>query len=213
MVMPLGHKHTEETKKRMSETHKRIGNKPPSWLGKKHTKETKRKMAIASSAIQKPWVISRNKDPNYWTAERRLKLSESLKKRDIDWSFLKKVHEGNRGKKRTPEQCRSISLRLRGSKSSFWRGGKTSESQKIRASVEYRSWRTSVFERDNYTCVDCGARNGNGYTVYLEADHIKPFSLYPELRFEISNGRTLCEPCHGKTDTYGNKIRNHEKRI
>jgi 5-methylcytosine-specific restriction endonuclease McrA len=33
----------------------------------------------------------------------------------------------------------------------------------------------------------------------LEADHIKPWAYFPSLRFELSNGRTLCRPCHDKT--------------
>ena len=78
-----------------------------------------------------------------------------------------------------------------------WRGGVTKINERIRKSIEYKLWRESVFKRDNFTCVWCGQRGGK-----LNADHIKPFALYPELRFAIDNGRTLCRECHRKTDTY-----------
>lgn len=71
-----------------------------------------------------------------------------------------------------------------------------------RYSVEAKQWRKSVFERDNYTCQKCSVRG-----TYLEADHIKPFAYYPELRYEISNGRTLCRPCHNKTKVGSKKMR------
>lgn len=83
--------------------------------------------------------------------------------------------------------------------------GKRTADKKIRQSMVYRKWREAVFKRDGYSCVICGDRNytGRGETVIINADHIKPFALHPELRFDINNGRTLCEPCHRKTKTYG----------
>lgn len=83
-----------------------------------------------------------------------------------------------------------------------WKGGITPLQMKIRNSMEYKLWRNAVFERDNYTCIWCGSRSGNGKRIALAADHIKPFCDYPELRFAIDNGRTLCNDCHKKTDTY-----------
>lgn len=56
---------------------------------------------------------------------------------------------------------------------------------------EYKTWRKAVYERDNYTCQKCNKRGGR-----LEAHHIKPWSDYPEVRFDVNNGMTLCETCH-----------------
>jgi len=83
-----------------------------------------------------------------------------------------------------------------------WRGGITPVNEVIRKSLESRIWRRAVFERDNWTCQNCEIRSGNGKKVVLHADHIKPFAFFPELRFAIDNGRTLCKPCHKTTDTY-----------
>ena len=88
----------------------------------------------------------------------------------------------------------------RGKLNPNWKGGLH---YTIWKSPEYQQWRKAVFERDNYTCQDCGDNKGGN----LEADHIKPRYLYPELTFIVVNGRTLCNICHKKTDTYGEKVK------
>lgn len=80
----------------------------------------------------------------------------------------------------------------------------------IRNSKEYREWRNAVLERDDGKCVLCGRRKKPSKGIRMEVDHIKPFLLFPELAFDINNGRTLCSTCHRKTDTYGNS-KEHRK--
>jgi 5-methylcytosine-specific restriction endonuclease McrA len=69
-----------------------------------------------------------------------------------------------------------------------------------------------IFRRDRFTCTKCGIHSGCGHVVVLNADHIKPFSLYPELRCDVSNGRTLCLDCHRKTETYGGRFRHQVEK-
>lgn len=88
---------------------------------------------------------------------------------------------------------RLVAQRQRGAQSHLWRGGLTASTLILRGSAETTAWRRAVFARDNYACTRCGA------TGKLSADHIKPWALYPELRWDIGNGRTLCWPCHKET--------------
>lgn len=74
----------------------------------------------------------------------------------------------------------------------------------IRNSLEYKEWRRKVVERDKRRCVLCKRKGNRDKGIKLEADHILPFLLYPELIFDVENGRTLCSNCHRNTPTYGN---------
>lgn len=95
---------------------------------------------------------------------------------------------------RDEETREKISATLQGIEYDDWNGFKESLNSLIRKSRDYRDWRIRVFERDNYTCQECGKNN-----CYLHAHHIKPFSKFPKLRFEVDNGITLCEDCHYNT--------------
>ena len=72
-----------------------------------------------------------------------------------------------------------------------YKGGISAENHIIRNSLEMKIWRAKVFKRDKYTCQHCKEAGG-----ILNAHHIKPFASYPELRFELTNGLTLCKNCH-----------------
>jgi hypothetical protein len=84
-----------------------------------------------------------------------------------------------------------------GAQSHLWKGGVSKRYKQGYCSTEYKQWRSNVFTRDAYRCVMCGQIGG-----YLTAHHIKSFAHYPELRYEINNGITLCEECHKLTDNY-----------
>lgn len=102
-----------------------------------------------------------------------------------------------------PMKRLEVRMKFSGSKCHFWKGGISPINKRIRRSLEYLEWRESVFKRDNWTCQNCNARDGRE----LHPHHIKSFSKYPELRFELSNGLTLCIGCHKLTDNYAYKAK------
>jgi hypothetical protein len=104
-----------------------------------------------------------------------------------------------KGVPKSLEMRKKLADAHRGEKSYTWKGGITPIHKKIRNTFELKLWRKAVLERDDYTCQFCGVKKEKG----MEVDHIKSFAKYPELRTSIENGRTLCNPCHRKTDTYG----------
>lgn len=61
-----------------------------------------------------------------------------------------------------------------------------------------------VKRRDNWKCQECGVQASR--KVRVVADHIKPWATHPKMRFDLSNGRTLCFACHTKTPSYGRTL-------
>lgn len=171
--------------------------------GYKMSLETKKKMSLARLGKKFPYI------PHY-KKRGQLSWNKGLKgymagKKHYNWKGgLPKCKDCKKQlSNRYAIRCRQCDKKLYiGSNNPSWKGGITPINRSIRTSKEYELWRKSVYERDNYTCIWCGQIGGK-----LNADHIKPFSLYPELRFAIDNGRTLCEECHKTTETFGSKSR------
>lgn len=72
-----------------------------------------------------------------------------------------------------------------------WKGGQKNN-YRIRNSKKMIEFKKHCLKRDNYKCIKCGK------TEQLHVHHIKEFSKFPQYRFDIDNGITLCKDCHQK---------------
>lgn len=178
--------------------------------GVPHSEETKRKISAAHEAVPlskdhkrriSESLKGKKKPP--WSDERREKQSLALvgKRISPNTEFKKGQVSPNKGKR-----CPWAKFpRLKGEKNHNWKGGIAPERVKIRNSIISRLWREEVFFRDNWTCQKCRIRSGNGKAIYLVAHHIQNFAEYPEIRFSVENGITLCKDCH--KEIHKNKAR------
>jgi hypothetical protein len=89
--------------------------------------------------------------------------------------FKKKV--GYNRKKYCSKKCRYVAARIE-------------DEDRGRRSYKYKHWRQAVLIRDDYSCQHCGA------TKKLQAHHIKEWKDFPDLRYDVNNGLTLCTSCH-----------------
>ena len=137
-----------------------------------------------------------------WTKKIIEKSSKSLRgrklsKEHIEKLRLKKIGNkngcGNKGVKRSKEAIKNIrEARKKQTGENHWRWIKDRAKLKTDRlkmyDVKYKYWMKEVKDRDNWKCKinnkDCNGR--------LEAHHILPWSKFPELRYEVNNGITLC---------------------
>lgn len=167
-----------EHRQRLSEVKK--ANPPRYWLGKKMPES-------ARAAMRGPRVPL--------SPEHRQKLSVIRKER-----FKNPIERAKcvswLGRHHTLADLKKMSLAQKGANGSGWKGGVSSQNECIRQSSEFKQWRDAVFSRDNYTCRRCSAKHQAGSRPKLHPHHIKTFAEYPELRFVVENGLTLCASCH-----------------
>lgn len=99
----------------------------------------------------------------------------------------------NKGKKSKPESV----LKLRMSLAKRGKG---------RWCLNAKLWREKVLDRDGHKCVQCDS------TTRLHCHHIIPWKEDDSLRFEVSNGMTLCQSCHMVLEKTGFKYSEESKK-
>ena len=104
-----------------------------------------------------------------------------------------------------------------------WKGGITPLYKLIRGLPESKQWSKQILQRDNFTCQECGIKNGCGHRIYLHAHHknisfsqilqdfLQQYSQFSPIEdkeilvrlaityqpfWDIDNGITFCEDCH-----------------
>lgn len=181
-------------------------------FGKKHTPEAIAKMSVAAKkrrhspeALAKISEAMKGKPSgnkgHKWTEEHREKarvansgLNNPMYGKKHSLETLEKQRQDKLGKKLSVEHRQKIGASLKGKccgeNSSNWKGGITPQERKDRQLFSNTTSKL-VFARDGYTCQIC-----DEHSNYLHADHVKSWSEYPDLRFDLDNCRTLCRVCH-----------------
>jgi len=131
-------------------------------------------------------------------------ISKSLTGRKLSDEHRKNVGLAQKGKKLSDEHKDNIRKSIkklgiepphpRGEDSPTWVQDRTllKQGEKKHLDGRYREWMGAVKKRDNWKCKimdeNCSGR--------LESHHILDWVNYPELRYEINNGITLCHAHH-----------------
>jgi len=209
-----GHRLTEETKKKISITLQGRRFSPEhrmkislSGLGKHRighpqTEETRLKISLSKRGIpksaetkEKLRLANLGKHPS---EETRKLLSLSHRGRIVSQETRDKLSAAFKGRPLSDECKRKISIALLGKNNGLvgclhpcWKGGITPENVKLRTSPQYKEWRKAVWKRDSYICLICGQPGKK-----LNAHHKVSWKDSRELRYDVSNGMTLCTDCH-----------------
>ena len=115
------------------------------------------------------------------TPERCQKISQALKE-----------NKNALGYKHTEEAKKKIGDSHRGEKSVNWNPDRDAMKKNLRNDPEYQQWKKKVKKRDGNSC-RFKSQKCSGYNI---VHHILGWTKYPELRYNINNGITLCQYHH-----------------
>ena len=180
-------------------------------LGRKHSSETLKKL---SDKAKNRLILSGDKSPNWKGGDVQVSCFECC-------NLIHKKKSNVRTYNFCSKDCfTKSSFRPKGKEAYAWKGGKkvlTEEEITRKENAKktkrnwryiedrsllkktdrrndsaYKEWRMNVYKRDIFKCKisneDCNGR--------IEAHHILGWTPYPELRYDINNGITLCHHHH-----------------
>ena len=146
------------------------------YLSNSYVKELKSSITIAKEVGSSPGtVISWLKN---FDIERREK-GGSLRGKTMSLASRAKISAARKGK-------------YLGESNPNWKGNKVSDEVRERRSYIAKKWRALILERDSNKCQKCANVKN------LHVHHIKEFKDYPDLRWDVNNGITVCVSCHEK---------------
>jgi len=150
-----------------------------------HSKEWKKKLSQLKKG-HPYWGNGSSMRGKHHTEESKRKISQALKGKHLSEEHKRKISRGNKGRKGYWKD-------KTGENSAHWKGDKCKKRQQRNDSA-YIQWVRMVRVRDNNTC-QLKDKNCSGYNI---VHHIKNWSIYPELKYNINNGITLCQFHHPK---------------
>ena len=147
----------------------------------------------------------------------------------LSLEHCKKLSQARKGKKYkggwklSEETKRKISIAKKGMKrwwsspSEFksgelhpnWNLNREEVKRNLRNDGEYQQWVKKVKNRDDWRCK---INNGDCFG-YLIVHHILNWSKYPELRYEVNNGITLCQAHHPRKRAKEIQLENYFKNL
>jgi len=139
--------------------------------------------AKISNTIVSLGICSGENNPNY----RRGSLQRSCEYCGAEFSYL-----AYRPKRFCSRQCSAMVNRMFGEDHPGWKGGIGDEKHEHkRMHTKAKEWRNAVFSNDGYKCAVCGSCKPR-----IHAHHILEWSKYPDKRYDLNNGVTLCVRHH-----------------
>ncbi len=219
--MKKGFKHTEKTKRKISEAkkgkkqtleHKRKVSE--AHKGKKLSEQHKRKISESNKgrtvslktkmkiskgnkgrkhSLKSRRNMSKGQRGRKATLETRKKMSKAHKGRIISLEWRKKIGQANKGKKRSLEDRKKRS----GKNHPAWLGGKSFKPYGLAFNKKLKEF---IRKRDYYRCQECFKHQSELFTKKRKQKKLSIHHIdYDKQNNNPDNLISLCQPCHSKT--------------